>query len=76
MADWVQMWKSVSSRRIAAALGIDPPIWQTDYFDRFLRSSESYSEKWQYVEQNAVRAGLVETMEAWPYRGTIHDLMF
>lgn len=76
MADWVQMWKSVSSRRIAAALGIDPPIWQTDYFDRYLRSSESYSEKWQYVEQNAVRAGLVETMEAWPYRGTIHDLMF
>ena len=76
MADWVQMWKSVSSRRIAAALGIDPPIWQTDYFDRFLRSSESYSEKWQYIEQNAVRAGLVETMEAWPYRGTIHDLMF
>ena len=76
MADWVQMWKSVSSRQIAVALAIDPPIWQTDYFDRYLRSSESYSEKWQYVEQNAVRAGLVETTEAWPYRGTIHDLMF
>jgi putative transposase len=76
MADWVQMWKSVSSRQVAAALAIDPPIWQTDYFDRYLRSSESYSEKWHYVEQNAVRAGLVETMEAWPYRGTIHDLMF
>ena len=76
MANWVQMWKSVSSRRIAAALAIKQPIWQTDYFDRYLRSSESYSEKWHYVEQNAVRAGLVETMEAWPYRGTIHDLMF
>jgi putative transposase len=76
VADWVQMWKSVSSRQVAAALAIDPPIWQTDYFDRYLRSSESYSEKWHYVEQNAVRAGLVETMEAWPYRGTIHDLMF
>src|SRR6266566_4966224 len=76
MADWVQMWKSVSSRRIAGALAIKQPIWQTDYFDRYLRSSESYSEKWHYVEQNAVRAGLVETMEAWPYRGTIHDLMF
>jgi len=76
MADWVQMWKSVSSRQIAAALAIDQPIWQTDYFNRYLRSSESYSEKRHYVEQNAVRAGLVETMEAWLYRGTIHDLMF
>jgi len=76
LADWVQMWKSVSSRRIAAALAIDPPIWQTDYFDRYLRSSESYSEKWHYVEQNAVRARLVKTVKAWPYRGTIHHLMF
>jgi REP-associated tyrosine transposase len=76
MANWVETWKSVSSRRIAAALAIKPPIWQPEYFDRYLRSSENYSEKWHYVEQNAVRAGLVETVEAWPYRGTIHDLMF
>ncbi len=76
MANSVQMWKSVSSRQIAAALFIDPPIWQADYFDRYLRSSENYAEKWHYVEQNAVRAGLVETTESWPYRGTINDLMF
>jgi len=76
MADWVQMWKSVSSRRFAAALVIEPPIWQAEYFDWYLRSSESYSEKWHYVEQNAIRVGLVEKVEAWPYRGTIHDLIF
>jgi putative transposase len=76
MADWVQMWKSVGSRQIAAALAIKQPIWQAEYFDRYLRSTESYSAKWHYVEQNAVRAGLVEAVEAWPYRGTINDLMF
>ena len=76
MAEWVQMWKSVSSRRIAAVLSIKPSIWQPEYFDRYLRSSENYSEKWHYVEQNAVRAGLVEIAEAWPYRGTINNLMF
>jgi len=76
MTDWVEMWKSVSSRRIAAALSIKPPIWQPEYFDRYLRSSENYAEKWHYVERNAVRSGLVETIEAWPYRGTINDLMF
>ena len=75
-AEWVGMWKSVSSRRIAATLAIEPPIWQPDYFDRYLRSSESYSDKWQYVEQNPVRAGLVGRVEDWPYRGNVNDLMF
>jgi REP element-mobilizing transposase RayT len=75
-ADWVQMWKSVSSRRIAAALAIKQPIWQREYFDRYLRSAESYTEKWHYVEHNAIRAGLVEKAEEWSYSGTIHDLMF
>jgi UPF0271 protein len=74
--EWVGMWKSVSARRIAATLSIKPPIWQPDYFDRYLRSSEGYSDKWQYVEQNPVRAGLVVSVEDWPYRGTINDLMF
>jgi len=75
MAKWIQMWKSVSSRSIVRALNTRPPIWQAEYFDRYLRSSESYSQKWDYVEQNAMRAGLVESVEDWPYRGVIHDLM-
>jgi putative transposase len=74
MRKWIGMWKSVSSRQIATELQIAPPIWQADYFDRYLRTSESYSAKWAYVEQNAVRAGLAETVDAWPYRGVIHDL--
>jgi REP-associated tyrosine transposase len=72
-AEWVGMWKSVSSRRIAATLAIEPPIWQSDYFDRFLRSSESYSDNGR---QNPVRAGLTGRVADWPYHGTINDLMF
>lgn len=75
MAKWVQMWKGVSSRRIVKALNIPPPIWQADYFDRYLRSTENYSHKWDYVEQNPVRAGLVKRVDDWPYRAVIHDLM-
>src|SRR5688500_4208621 len=37
-AEWVKTWKSISSRQIAAAFGISPPVWQRDYFDHFLRS--------------------------------------
>jgi hypothetical protein len=28
------MWKSVSSRQLAAALNITLPVWQSEYFDR------------------------------------------
>jgi REP element-mobilizing transposase RayT len=41
--------------------------WQAGSFDRLLRSSESLSDKWAYIEQNPVRAGLVARAEDWPY---------
>ena len=47
--------------------------WQTGRFDPLLRSTESLSEKWAYIEQNPVRAGLVARAEDWPYAIGIHD---
>jgi putative transposase len=41
--------------------------WQRDYFDHRLRNHESLSEKAAYIRQNPVRAGLVQTADAWPY---------
>jgi len=73
---WCKAWKSVSSRRLAKAQGITPPVWQPDTFDHILRSAESYSAKWDYVRENPVRAGLVETASAWPWSGEIHPLSF
>ncbi len=46
-------------------------IWQRGFFDHLLRNSDSYSEKWNYVEQNPVRAGLVLQADDWPYAGEI-----
>jgi putative transposase len=42
--------------------------WQKGCFDRFLRSDESAQQKWDYIRQNPVRAGLVESPERWPYQ--------
>ena len=39
-------------------------------FDRLLRSDESLTEKWRYVEMNSVRAGLCSVPEEFPYLGT------
>lgn len=76
LARWVQMWKSMSSRELASQLNIDPPLWQPDYFDRFLRSSDNYSEKWDYVAANPVRKRLVESTDEWMWQGVIADLKF
>ena len=43
-------------------------LWQAGGFDRLLRTSESIHEKWIYIRENPVRAGLVEHWKQWPYR--------
>jgi hypothetical protein len=47
---------------------------QEEFFDHILRSGESYSQKWDYVRENPVRAGLVSTFEDWPWQGEIEAL--
>ena len=36
-----------------------------------IRHSESYAEKWEYVRQNPVRAGLVTNADDWRWQGEI-----
>jgi REP element-mobilizing transposase RayT len=57
---------------ITKKLHIQSPVtrvWQPGFFDHVLRSAESYMEKWAYVRQNPVRAGLCNDAEEWPYQG-------
>ena len=46
-------------------------VWQPGFFDHLMRSSESYTEKWNYVRQNPVRAGLVNNPDHWEFQGEI-----
>jgi hypothetical protein len=41
-----------------------------------LRSSESYSEKWNYVRENPVRSEFVTSADGRPYSGEIERLEF
>ena len=41
------------------------------FFDHVLRSNEGYAQKWNYVRENPVRAGLVGSAADWPYQGEI-----
>jgi len=41
--------------------------WQRNFFDHRLRHDESLAEKFAYICQNPVRAGLIRTEHDWPY---------
>jgi REP element-mobilizing transposase RayT len=48
--------------------------WQRGCFDRLLRSDENLEDKWIYVQDHPVRAGLVRKAEDWPsYLDFIND---
>jgi putative transposase len=70
---WVGMLKH-SMGKASKLSRRDIQIWQPrklSGFDHVLRSDESYGQKWQYVRENPVRAGLVSCSEDWPYQGEI-----
>jgi putative transposase len=82
LSEFIATWKSWTSRRInalggprSATAATATVLWQREFFDHILRSSESYSEKWNYVFDNPVRAGLVSTVQEWKYAGEIETLM-
>jgi len=73
---FVGSWKEWTSKGIKNALSLTSPVWQEEFFDHVLRSCESYSEKWNYVRDNPVRAQLVSKADDWPYQGEIEELRF
>ena len=71
---WVSFWKSMVSRDWPHPE--EQPIWQPDFWDTQLRIGDSYREKWYYVQNNPVRAGLVAHADVWPYQGTMESLFW
>lgn len=75
LAKWMKSLKNATSK-IFRSRNIASPHWQKTFFDHVLRSSESYSEKWNYVRDNPVRAGFVKSADEWPFLGEIFRLDF
>jgi REP element-mobilizing transposase RayT len=72
---FMQSWKQWTSKRIKQEGAIVGSVWQPEFFDHVLRSTESYSQKWDYVRENPVRAGFVDDADHWPWQGEIDELM-
>ena len=73
LSDWMKGLKRTLAARVRRD-NIEGEAWQKGFFDHVMRSEESYEQKWRYVQENPVRAGLVEKWRDWPYQGEIHPL--
>ncbi len=54
-------------RLLRKTLGSQDWKWQRGCFDRLLRSDEDLGNKWIYLQENPVLAGLVQRADDWPY---------
>jgi len=75
LGEWVGTLKRVLARALGAT-GSSDPVWQRGFFDHLLRSNENYAEKWSYVRENPVRAGLVKSADDWHFCGEIVDIYY
>jgi putative transposase len=67
---WITFWK----RQLRRSYGENAPRFQSRGFHHRLRHGESYTEKWEYVRANPVRASFVKNSDDWPYQGSLNEL--
>jgi putative transposase len=64
LTHWI---KGLSALRANRILNTNGPFWQHESFDHWVRDSREYERILNYIEQNPLRAGLVDNSERWPW---------
>jgi REP element-mobilizing transposase RayT len=72
LRNWISFWRNDTTRHWPHPN--EKPIWQKDFFDRQLRTGESYHQKWLYLWENPIKSGLIKRPEDWPYQGELNVL--
>ena len=72
LATIVKSWKSFSARKIQSILPklnkpALEPIWQKDYWDRYIRDKDHFYYAMEYIHKNPTKAGLVKKPEDWTW---------
>ncbi|HKV14778.1 MAG TPA: transposase [Reyranella sp.] len=63
----VSSWKRFSARMANRHLQRSGPFWQDDYWDTYIRNERHFLSTLNYIENNAVKAGLVKQAAHWPW---------
>ena len=63
----ISSWKRFSARMANRHLRRSGPFWQDDYWDTHVRNERHFDSTVSYIENNAVKAGLVSDAASWPW---------
>lgn len=59
--------KGRTARRLRAQVGGTGPVWQREWFDRWVRNDAEWAKCVAYIQNNPVKAGLVKTWTDHPW---------
>ena len=63
----MQSIKGFTAREINKNRGVRGTLWQDESYDRIVRNEAEFLEKWNYIRNNPVKAGLCEIPEKYPF---------
>ncbi len=63
----VQNVKWISARSLNRGRHASGPVWQHQFWDRFVRHAKEFRERLDYMHLNPVRKGFVKRPEEWPW---------
>jgi putative transposase len=69
LTEFVRVFKQRSSFQWKRIFGSE--LWQRSYFERVLRNHESSIDAARYVLANPLRAGMVDSVEDYPFLGSL-----
>lgn len=72
LSAWMRYWKRLATQRWPKIL--KTRLWEPNFWDTQIRNAQAYNQKWDYVLQNPVRAGLAAHAEEWPFQGELCEL--
>ena len=67
LAEILHSVKSFTSHKITDLRGVKGSLWQDESYDRIVRDEGEFLEKWNYIRNNSVKAGLADRPENYPW---------
>ena len=65
ISDAIHDVKKVSALKLHRLRGTQGPVWQHQFWDRFVPHTREFGERLEYMHLNPVRKGLVSKPEQW-----------
>ena len=60
-------WRSYTAHQANKILGRTGDFWMDEYFDRYIRDEKHLDTVINYIDNNPVKAGLIEEGQFWPW---------